>query len=169
MSALSLFSCSKFSFDVWSEMPFLGLIANTARRFQERNEQCEPSVIQIATQSPISTSSLGFQSNIGMVALVPFRVTFSSMSESQTSQADLCDVSRCSCVFSLKAVISYKDFTSTNCERTCSSSSSASSDMNKLDGDRSGVSGSNSSSSGDCEADSSACAYGSEQQGHKHY
>ena len=39
------------------------------------------------------------------IALVPFRMKFSSMSEStQTSQADLCDVKRCSCVvFSLKA------------------------------------------------------------------
>ena len=39
------------------------------------------------------------------IALVPFRVKFSSMSEStQTSQDDLCDAKRCSCVvFSLKA------------------------------------------------------------------
>ena len=39
------------------------------------------------------------------IALVPFRMKFSSMSEStQTSQADLCDVKRCSCVFfSVKA------------------------------------------------------------------
>ena len=34
-----------------------------------------------------------------MLLLVPIRVKFSSMSESiQTSQADLCDVKRCSCV-----------------------------------------------------------------------
>ena len=38
------------------------------------------------------------------IALVPLRVKFSSMSESKTSQADLCYVKRCSCVvFSLKA------------------------------------------------------------------
>ena len=38
------------------------------------------------------------------ITVVPFRVKFSSMSEStQTSQADLCHVKRCSCVvFSLK-------------------------------------------------------------------
>ena len=85
------------------------ILVDTVQRIIMWFFHCLPKRINLLTLhlfvTEYLTYSLPFEWLQATITLVPFRVKFSSMSEfTQTLQADLCDVKRCSCVvFSLKA------------------------------------------------------------------